>query len=370
MRQAFYLFLGVFVLLFSSCEQGNYQQTTESGDSLAIEEPVLIYSRERHFENIKQYTFGGENSEAYWSFDHKSLVFQSNFQDWGIDCEQIYTINLETPLKEGDQAPLVSTGLGRTTGSYYYPDGKSILYGSTHLAGENCPDSPPFVGGKYVWGIYPGFDIFQTDLSGTIISQLTDAPGYDAEARISPKGDKIVFTSMRSGDLELWTMDLDGSNLNQITNALGYDGGASFSPDGSKLVFRASRPQTEEEILEYKELLSQGLVQPTAMELFICNVDGSDLNQITRLGGANWAPSFHPSGQRIIFSTNHHTASGRQFNLFMVDLNGENLEQITFDENFDAFPIFSGNGKKLLFSSNRNNGGTRDTNVFIADWKE
>jgi Tol biopolymer transport system component len=183
-------------------------------------------------------------------------------------------------------------------------------------------------------------------------------------------GDKIVFTSIRSGDLELYTCNIDGSDVFQVTDQLGYDGGAFFSNDGKKLIFRSSRPETEEEIKEYKQLLSEGLVKPTEMELYICNVDGSELKQITSLGGANWAPFFHPSDKKVIFSSNHKSTRGFPFNLFMIDIDGKNLEQITFDTSFDAFPVFSNDGKKIVFSSNRNNNGTRSTNIFIADWKE
>jgi Tol biopolymer transport system component len=151
---------------------------------------------------------------------------------------------------------------------------------------------------------------------------------------------------------------------------LGYDGGAFFSPDGSKLVFRASRPKTEEEINDYKNLLAQGLVAPTNMEIYTCNVDGSDLRQVTNLGKANWAPFYHPSGKKIIFSSNHHSARGFNFNLFMMNEDGTGLKQISYDAVFDAFPMFSFDGKKIMFSSNRNNGGTKDTNIFIADWVE
>ena len=234
-----------------------------------------------------------------------------------------------------------------------------------------CPEEPKKrEDGKYVWPIYDSFEIFICDLEGNIIKQLTNSEGYDAEATVSPIGNKIVFTSMRSGDLELYTCNIDGSNITQVTNQLGYDGGAFFSYDGKKLIFRASRPETKEEIEEYKELLSEGLVKPTEMELYICNVNGSDLQKITSLGGANWAPFFHPSDKKIIFSSNHKSKRGFPFNLYMIDINGENLEQITYDTMFDAFPVFSNNGKKFVFASNRNNNGTRSTNLFIADWVE
>ncbi|MCF8304419.1 MAG: hypothetical protein K9I94_14180, partial [Bacteroidales bacterium] len=192
--------------------------------------------------------------------------------------------------------------------------------------------------------------------------------GYDAEATVSPKGDKIVFTSLRSGDLELYTMDIDGSNVKQITHELGYDGGAFFSPDGSKLVWRSSRPKTEAEKKEYKKLLKQGLVTPTEMEIYVANADGSNIRKVTDLGKANWAPFFHPSGEKILFSSNHHSQRGFKFNLFMIDIDGSNLRQITHDNVFDAFPVFSYGGNKLVFSSNRNSEG-HDTNLFLAEWK-
>ncbi|MFT5764693.1 MAG: TolB protein, partial [Saprospiraceae bacterium] len=268
--------------------------------------------------------------------------------------------------------PMISTGKGRTTCSYFMPGNKEIIYASTHLGSEACPVAPRSVDGKYVWPVFSDFDIFVADLEGNTTRQLTKSPGYDAEPTISPDGKKIVFTSTRSGDLELYTMDIDGSNVKQVTSGLGYDGGAFFSPDSKQLVFRASRPSTEEEITAYKDFLSKDLVQPSDMEIYICDVDGTKLTQVTKLGGANWAPYFHPSGEKIIFSSNHHnTGEGRpKFNLFMINVDGTGLQQITHDDVFDAFPMFSYDGKKLVFSSNRNNGGTRDTNMFIAEWED
>ena len=345
--------------------------STDSANTPADYIDPIIYPGENHFVNIRQLTFGGDNAEAYFSFDGKSLVFQATYPVWGATCDQIYVTGTENNQMRFQKPPMVSTGYGRTTCSYFLPGDTTILYASTHLKANECPPLPErLFDGKYVWPIYDSFDIFVTDLNGNIIRQLTNEPGYDAEATVSPTGDKIVFTSMRSGDLELYTMNIDGSNVKQITNKLGYDGGAFFSPDGKKLVFRSSRPKTREEILEYRQLLVLGLVQPTDMEIYICNVDGSDLKQITSLGNANWAPFFHPSGEKIIFSSNHKSPRGMPFNLFMINIDGTGLEQISFDKFFDAFPVFSPDGKRLVFSSNRNNGGTRDTNLFIADWAD
>ena len=335
---------------------------------LVTSQLVNAQTTEKHLKNLKQLTFGGDNAEAYWSYDNKKLTFQSNNKAWGVKCDQIFDMDLSKAEKDSTYKPnQISSGEGRTTCSYYLKDNKHILYASTHLGGKDCPPDVPH-SDKYLWAIYPEYDIFIADLNGKITQQLTNQPGYDAEATVSPDGKKVVFTSTRSGDLELWTMDIDGKNQKQITSGLGYDGGAFFSPDGKKIVFRASRPTTEEEIKEYKELLAKGLVAPTNMEIYVCDIDGKNLQQITKLGKANWAPFFHPSGNKILFSSNHHSDRGYDFQLYMINIDGTKLERITNKSKFNAFPMFSPDGKKLVFSSNRNNGGTRDTNLFYAEW--
>ena len=365
------------LIAFSSCsspvkeaEKSNNQPIEEIGETQEKETDSLIKSNEIHFSSLKQLSFGGDNAEAYWSFDDSKLVFQVNNPAWDLACDQIYYFDWAKDDLAENIPTMLSTGKGRTTCSYFLPGDTSIVYASTHLSDEACPPVPSKNDGKYVWPIYSSFEIFTADLDGNIIQQLTDEPGYDAEATVSPMGDRMVFTSMRTGDLELFTCDIDGGNIKQITDELGYDGGAFFSPDGSKLIFRASRPKSDEEIKEYKDLLAEGLVQPTDMELFICNSDGTDLKQLTDLGKANWCPFFHPSGEKVIFASNHATERGFPFNLYMINIDGTGLEQITHDDTFDAFPVFSNDGKKLVFSSNRNNGGTRETNLFIADWKD
>jgi Tol biopolymer transport system component len=345
---------------------------TEAPAGPAFNAQTLLYEgEEKHLSNVRQLTFGGDNAEAYFSFDSKSLTFQATNKAWNIECDQIYYYRLDQPAMKDGAPQLISTGKGRTTCSYFMPGDSLILYASTHEGDAACPPVPPRrEDGKYVWAIYPNFDIYVSDLKGNIRKKLTNEPGYDAEATVSPDGKKIVFTSMRSGDLELYVMDIDGKNVMQVTNQLGYDGGAFFSPDSKQLIFRASRPKTEEEVATYKQLLSENLVQPTHMELYVCNIDGSNLKKITDLPNASWAPFFHPSGKKVIFSSNHPSKRGLPFNLWMVDLDGKDVERITFDGMFDAFPMFSPDGKKVVFSSNRNNNGTRDTNLFIADWKD
>jgi len=337
---------------------------------------LLRYDGEEHIRNIKQLTFGGNNAEAYWSANDESLVFQSDWDkinDQG--CDQIFIMNPSdgSITGERDDYTLISTGLGRTTCAFFMPGDQEIVFSSTHEAATECPAPVMFSADRYVWPVYDGYDIYVAGLDGSGIRPLISSPGYDAEATLSPDGKYIIFTSTRSGDLELWRYEIETGELLQLTDTLGYDGGAFFSHDSKKIVWRASRPQGERAEI-YRELLSDGLVEPSELNLFVADIDGSNVIQITNLPGANWAPYFHPDDDRILFTSNHHSLDrgGREFDLFLIDLDGSNLKRITHSGTFDGFPMFSYDGTKLVFASNRNVERTdsRDTNVFVAEWVE
>jgi TolB protein len=332
------------------------------------EEDVLqSSSKEKHLDNLRQLTFGGDNTGAYFSPDGKKVCFQSNNPVWELKCDQTFWMEINDDIDYRINQPLmVSNGFGRTTSSFYMGDSKKIIYSSTFKKGVNCPESTSTTN-KSVWSIHSDYDVFIGDEKGKVIKQLTESNGYDAEAVVSPKGDKIVFTSMRDGDLELYIMDANGKNVKRLTNTLGYDGGAFFSPDGTKIVFRASRPQGKDTI-EYKELLAKGLVETSNMEIFTMNVDGSDIKQITTLGKTCITPVYHPNGKRIVFSSNHHSINGNDFQLYVINDDGTNLDQITYESEFNAYPMFSPDGKTIIFSSDRNNGGTKEVNVFLTEW--
>ncbi|HKX86994.1 MAG TPA: hypothetical protein VJL37_09985, partial [Flavobacterium sp.] len=222
--------------------------TTKIVTTLFMLSAISGFAQEKHLKNIKKLTFGGDNAEAYFSPDGKKLTLQVTNPEIGAQCDQIFTLDLSQTSIDSKSLQLVSTGKGRTTCSYFMPDGKHVLYASTHKSNEACPAPPKPKDGKYLWAIYPEFEIYMADMKGNIVKQLTDSPGYDAEAVVSPDGKKIAFTSIRSGDLEIYTMDIDGSNVKQVTSGLGYDGGCFFSHDSKKLVFRSSRPKTDSEI--------------------------------------------------------------------------------------------------------------------------
>ncbi len=330
---------------------------------LAFSEPqTSLLPNEKHLRNIRQLTFGGENAEAYFSSDGKQLIFQSTRD--GRGCDQIYSMNVD-----GSNLKMISNGDGRTTCSYFFPGAKQVLYSSTHLADKQCPPKPDFSKG-YVWAVYPGFDVFTAKPDGSDIKQLTNTPGYDAETTITLDGKKLVFTSMRDGDLDIYTMDADGKNVRRLTSELGYDGGPFWSYDGKQIVYRAHHPKTDKHKTDYTNLLKQNLIQPSVLEIWVMNADGSNKRQVTSNGKANFGPYFFPDGKRIIFSSNIDDPGQRNFDIYKINIDGTGLERITFNDTFDGFPMFSPDGKKLVFASNRNAKARGETNVFIADWVE
>jgi Tol biopolymer transport system component len=284
--------------------------------------PLLFSADPAHFGNIRQLTRGGQNAEAYWSPDGKRLIFQSTRK--GYECDQIFIMNAD-----GSNQKLVSTGKGRTTCGYFLADGKHIVYASTHAAGEACPPSPDRSKG-YVWGVFPGYDIYLATDDGRIQKKLTDATGYDAEATVNWKTGRIVY---------------------------------------SKLVWRANHPKTSETMTRYKELLAENLTAPMKMELMIADADGKNPRQITNYGCASFAPSFTPDGKKIIFSSNKNECDSRHFELFLINVDGTGLEQVTNFGGFTSFAEFSPDGKKLVFCSDRDAKERYEFNIFTADWK-
>jgi TolB protein len=347
------LIVTVIIVILAGCQ---------SSDKPAVKGDPYLLPGEKRLKNIRMLTRAGENAEAYLSFDQKRIIYQSTSGEFSCDQEFIMGT-------DGSGKRLVSSGKGRTTCGYFLPGDSTVLYASTHLADVNCPP-PPDMSRGYVWKLYDSYDIFLADLHGTILKSLTDAPGYDAEATVSPQGDKIVFTSLRTGDPEIYTMNLDGSNQRRLTFEKGYDGGPFFSWDGSQIVFRASRPKTEKELADYEDLVKNGLVRPTTLEIYVMDADGKNIRQVTNFGKASFAPFFHPDDRRIIFSSNAQSENPRNFDLYMINSDGSGLERITYNETFDGFPIFTADGKKLVFCSNRFNQKEGDTNVFIAEWVE
>lgn len=331
------------------------QQALQAGEAFPSDpaEPRLA--------NLRMLTNGGENAEAYFSADGTRLIFQAT-RPGEADCDQIYILDLAS----GDTRQITSEG--RTTCAFFFPSGDRILYSSTHEHSPTCPAPPDYRQG-YVWPLN-AFDIYTAAVDGSDRRLLSGSPGYDAEATISPDGERIVFTSDRDGDLEIYVMDADGSNVTRLTHEPGYDGGPFFSPDGTRIVYRAHHPASAEELADYRRLLEADLVRPTTLDIWVMDADGSNKRRVTDNRAANFAPFFHPDGQRIIFSSNLHDPTSRNFDLYLIGVDGSGLERVTVHGDFDGFPMFSPDGRRLVFASNRGAAREGETNVFLADWVE
>lgn len=360
--------LALSALAFGSCASFAKDEVCPLAGGRPADE--LIQADEVHFKHLWMLTDGGENAEGYFSFDSKRLVLQARDTDLGIDCDRIYVTD-----RHGGPPVQISNGAGVTTCGYFLPGDESVVFASTQLHHEQCPP-PPDRSQGYVWPVHPEYDLWVQDLASGAERRLTSEWGYDAEATISPLGDRMVFTSTRSGDLELWTCDLEGKDLFQVTDALGYDGGAFFSHDGQWLVFRSTAfdsANLESEHARYREDLERWSVRPAHMEIMLIRPNGSGRKQVTRLGGANFAPFFFPDGERILFSSNHHSSQVRgpmNFDLFAIGTDGQDLERVTTYEGFDSFPMFSPSGRYLVFASNRGNSEPGETNLFLAEWRD
>lgn len=328
-------------------------------------------SVEPHLRNVTRLTFDGDNGEAYFSWDDTRLIWQSN--RGGSACDKIWTMHLD-----GTNKRMVSPARGAHTCSFFVPGDETIVFASTsHLPGA-CPPQPAARFTKayrYVWPLHP-YDIFTARADGSGLRRLTHNPQYDAEAIVSADGTRIVFGSQRHGDVDIYVMQADGSNLRRLTHREGYDGGPWFSPDGTKIVWRAWYPETAEEKAMWREWMRHNFVSAVPLDLWVMDVDGGNRVRLTQNGATNWAPSWHPDGRRIVFSSNlddwrpDRQTFGHNFELYLINSDGTGLQRLTANTVFDGFPMFSHDGTKLAFASNRDPRRPRATDIYIADWMD
>ncbi len=293
----------------------------------------------RHLADIRVIPFDGAAGEGYFSPDGRTIIFQARRP--GEGAYQIYTVPTE-----GGAPRRISGGVGKTTCSFFRPDGRKILYASTHHA-QHTVIPPEPAGAKYRWDFDPEYEIYEANPDGSGLRRLTRNPGYDAEGSYSPDGRRITFTSDRDGDLEIYVMDGDGKHPRRLTRAKGYDGGPFFSPDGKWVVFRGFRnPEREQEA-----------------HLYLVSVETGREIRLTQGPAMDWAPYFHPDGGTIVFSSNR--GDPKNFELYTIRTDGTGLTRITFDDGFDALPVFSPDGKRLLWTSTRGGGPPQ---LQIADY--
>lgn len=330
-------------------------------DGSAENEEVLL-------SGTRQLTFEGRRAgEGYFSSDGSKMVFQSEREE-GNPFYQIYLMDLEL----GD-IERVSPGMGKTTCAWIHPDGKRVLFASTHedaqseaLQRAEFEERESGKARKYSWDYDEHYELYAFDSESGEYTNLTNAKGYDAEGAYSPDGSMIVFASNRQAydgsmseedqkyfkldkkfAMEIYTAGADGSNVKRLTEVDGYDGGPFFSADGTKICWR--------------RFDRKGL----SAEIFSMNIDGTEQTQLTRIGAMSWAPYFHPSGDYLIFATNKHGFDN--FELYLVDAAGEkDPVRVTETAGFDGLPVFSPDGSQLSWTSNRT--PQKQSQIFLANW--
>lgn len=317
---------------------------------------------ETHISNLRQLTFGGQNAEAYWSSDGKKIIFQS--RQPGFPDEQIFTMNAD-----GSEKTLVSTGKGRCTCSYIMPDGRGILFSSTHERNEGA-QKPVDMSKGYVWMVNPDFALYRADINGKNLRPIIKKNGYVAETTVSPDSKTIFFTGGFDGDLEVYRANINGTGIVRLTNDPGYDGGPFIGWDGKTVVYRRDLIESDAELQDYKDLFKLNFVRPSKLEIWVMDEWGRNKKQVTKLGSASFAPFPSPDGKKIIFCSNYGDPKGREFNLYLINRDGSGFEAVTKTPDFDGFPMFSKDGKKLVFASNRYGSVRGETNIFVADWKD
>ncbi len=336
--------------------------------TLILASPRTVPGEDAFLTGVRQLTFEGRRAgEGYFRADGKALVFQSEREPRN-PFFQIYTMDLET----GDVLR-VSPGIGKTTCAWFHPDGRRVLFASTHddpdaVAKQKAELKAREEGRerRYSWDYDEYFDIYLYDTRKKTSTNLTGVRGYDAEGSISPDGKWVVFASNRRAYdgsmteaekvrfehdpavmLDLYRMKIDGSRVERLTDVLGYDGGPFFSPDGKRICFRRF-----------------GLDGATA-EIMTINADGSDAKRLTKMGALSWAPYYHPSGKYLIFATNEHGFAN--FELYLIDVEGRSKPvRVTDTAGFDGLPVFSPDGKQLAWTSNRTPDKT--SQIFIGEW--
>ena len=350
-------FLMLLFLLFAGCAHKDPGTSSNAGTFI-----------DRHMKNVTRLTFDGDNGEAYFSPDGKKLIFQSSRN--GYACDKIWIMNID-----GTDKHRVSPDHGAHTCSFFFPDGRIVFASTSHLPGD-CPPKPKTpANARYVWPLYP-YNIFTANADGTDLTKITDNPKYDAEPIVSSDGKRIVFGSQREGNFDVYTMNADGTSVKRLTDRMGYNGGPWFSPDGKKIAWRAWYPETAEEKAQWKNCMENNYILAVPLDLWVMDADGSNKKMLLRNKATNFAPSWHPDGKRIIFSSNRDDwhedirQYGHNFELYLINIDGTGLERITVNKTFDSFPLFSPDGKKLVWASNRDPKKPRETDIFIADWED
>ncbi|MBM3998392.1 MAG: biopolymer transporter Tol [Planctomycetes bacterium] len=332
-------------------------------NSTLADDPALSELESRFLSNVKQVTSQFTKAgEGYFSPDGTTIVYQA--EPPGYPFYQIYTQRLG-----GGPPKLVSPGRGRTTCSYFSPDGQRLLFASSHEdpnlhATEEAEraqledDRRAGRRRRYAWAFDEQMDMYETDPHGKILRRLTKEAGYDAEGAYSRDGTKIAFCSTRDGDPDLYVMNADGTDVRQITNHPGYDGGPFLSPDGRWIIYRTDRKKAEH------------------LQIHVIGIDGKGDTALTDNVGVNWGPYWHPTRPCLIWSGADHSDPSARPNYdlwiarYVVESGAFRIDppvRVTDSPSADVLPVFSPDGAKLLWTSTRT--ADHSSQLFLGDFR-
>jgi Tol biopolymer transport system component len=317
-------------------------------------EPELSPAERRFLDQLAQVTAGMPKAgEGYFAPDARRICYQA-VPD-GYPFYQIFVQDFSVAAPRPATPRRVSTGRGRTTCSWFSPDGTRLLFASSHLdpdlaateAAARAQAEEDARSGRrrrYQWDFDPSMDLFTTNLEGGDLVRLTSEKGYDAECSFSPDGRRILFVSDRDGDPDIYAMDADGRNVTQLTNEPGYDGGPFFSPDGRWIAYRTDR------------------LEKDMLQIHVMRADGTADVALTSGKGVHWAPYWHPTKPWLIWTGADHSdpAARPNYDLWIAawDAAGGTFRsgaplRLTDHPGADVLPAFSPDGTLLMWTAGR-----------------
>ncbi len=329
--------------------------------------PITHDPREQHISQLRQLTTDDASSAAVWHPNGRQLMVESGRSN--SSCGRLYNIDLSTA-----KTTRVSPEEGWASAAVFASHGQGqveprLLFSFSEKFTPPCAP----LGDRLLWTL-PSCNIVSASADGRLTPVIA-GPAYHGELSATARGDRLVLTSTRDGDPELYLAKADGKKLQRITRSAGYDGGGSFSPDGTKLVWHAE--QLHGDAAEaYREQLARGSVEPRSLVIMMASADGARPRVVNKLGRFNMTPAFMADSRRVVFASDRDSPADRpapSFDLYLVDpegpvtsSGGPRVDRLTYHADFDGSPRISPDGKWIAFTSSRLAQTPGGTNVFVA----
>jgi len=290
-----------------------------------------------------------------WSPDGKFIAFTAKDSD-----RNTYSINLLSVQSLETQKVTEPTAEYQDWAPAFSPDGKQLAFIRTNgaltmgeifikpinggearrLTFDNTviPSPPTWTrDGRSIVFSSPRISIptlWRIPVSGGSPVQIPQVGVVAVHPSVSPSGNRLAYDQIM-GHSSIWSLQLvkRGTRYSPtlVTASGGFNWAPEFSPDGKRIAFLSGRSGP--------------------LEVWTCNRDGSDLIQLTNLGGATSAgpPRWSPDGQLIAFNS----ALGEHNAIFVMKAEGGLVRPLTPDASDNVNASWSRDGKWIYFTSNR-----------------